>query len=86
MAVSEPLGEWDPGPPQGGGLFCFGGSIQPSSGLLHGEERGPPRSPWGAANVVVGPFFFACYGEWKLGREEKRHFAVFEGMPGSVYL
>ena len=30
--------------PLRGGLFSFGGSIQQSCGLLHGEERRPPEA------------------------------------------
>ena len=35
--------------PLRGRLFSFGGSIQQSCGLLHGEERRPLGRPWGAA-------------------------------------
>ena len=68
MAVSEPLGEWDP-PPRRGGLFSFGGSIQQSSGLLHREERRPPSRPWGAANGAAGPGFCSVRGE-KVAKDE----------------
>ena len=43
-----------PGPPLGGGLFSFGGSIQQSCGLLHGEERRPPGKGLEAQRGVAG--------------------------------
>ena len=48
-----------------GGLFSFGGSIQQSCGLLHGEERRPPGRPsYRGTSTPAAAQVADCEGGW----------------------